>query len=68
MRNISIKLRKKREELGISREYLAEKSEVSSKTIQRAEDGEDLSVETIEKIEKALGVSLRQEYTCRFVF
>lgn len=63
MSSIANKLRTHREELGISREALAEECGISSKTIQRAEEGEDISEATIKKIENALGVSLREIYT-----
>lgn len=63
MNVISYKLKKIRKDSNLSREALAEMCGMSSKTIQRIEDGESVSEETIRKIENALGISLKDTYT-----
>jgi len=55
---IGAKIRKRRKELGLSQEQLAEKVGVSYQQVQRYENGNStLNVENVQRIAHALGVS-----------
>lgn len=50
-------IKKKREELGITQETLAQLSEVSVRTIQRLEKGEKINIENLKSIAEILDIS-----------
>lgn len=59
-------IRNRRKELGYSQEQLAERIGVSYQQIQRYENGNSmLNVENIQRIAKALGVTVEECFACR---
>ncbi len=55
-------IKKLRQSQNLSQEMLAEKAQVSVRTIQRLEAGEEASVETLNLVAGALGVGIKDLY------
>lgn len=58
LQNLGSRIRKERQNRGITQEQLAEKVDISINFMSLIENGRNMSVETLVKISEALGVSV----------